>query len=217
MSTEVALFGKKTSLAEVPQYDAQYEGAGNSNVGADDVKTPALYVLQKTSNVIGELDGAKPGLIWNNITNACTESVMLINMDFKKSYIAGEKAFGGATLGVYDSYDEALEVVNAQQNPSAYKVTDVHKHTCLLLNDAGHVDMPVEVRFRGTAQSASRDWNAKFLSSKAPRFASVWKMTTKKESNAKGEWFTPVITQIGWVPAEAINGLAEQHKQLIQQ
>ncbi|WP_133060352.1 hypothetical protein [Parendozoicomonas haliclonae] len=216
MSNEIALFGEQsTDLSAVPVYDEQYVGAGNDNVSADDVKTPAIFVLQKTSQVIGELEGAKPGKLWNNITDVCSDSVTLINLGFRKSYIAGEKQYGGATLGVYDTYDEAAAVIAEQQNPDNYRVTDVHKHTCLLLKADGTVDMPVEIRFRGTSQGVSRDWNAKFLSSKTPRCASVWKMTSKKESNSKGEWFMPAVDQVGWVPPSAIEGLEEKRKQIM--
>ena len=212
---EVALFKKGTALAEMPKYDDVYNGAGNEDVSTEDVKTPALYIVQKTGNIIDENPDARPGQIWNNITNECTKEVMLINLGFRKSYVAAEATFGGATLGVFNSKAEAQEAVDAQKTPDDYKVTDIHHHICLLLNEDGEVDMPIEVRFRGTSQQVSREWNSKFMASKTPRFASVWMMSTTERSNAKGKWYVPVMDQVGWVPKEALADLEKKRKQVM--
>ena len=83
---------------------------------------------------------------------------------------------------------------------------------CLLLDPAtGEPRMPVIIYFKSTGLNASRNWNTQLntFNGDLPRFASIWTLTSAKQSNDQGTWYTWKVNEGGWVPNEALYNEAQ--------
>ena len=212
----VTLFGDKETL---PAHLAQSSGRGMENVTQDDVAMPYLSVLQALSPQIEEVDGAKAGMLYNSITQELYDEVNVLNLHFKRQYsIFKKRDLGGGYEGAHPSREAALAHLKdvVQASPADYDIQETHTHILLLLDDAGQPVQPVIMNLSGTKVRVSKQWNAD-ISVKhkgADRFASVWKLSTRKQSNSKGSWYNLVVDHVGWAPEDLYTQAAEYYEQV---
>lgn len=207
-SKEVALFGNKES--ELPAH-LQNEGPslGNEDVGQEDVAIPRLSVLQALSpQVNGDdpVEGAKPGQLHVSVTNELYDSVYAVNLTYKRDFAVFRKRNqGGGFHGNFETEREARDFVDTLEgNPDQYEIQETAKHVLLLLDNEGKPMQPVQLFLANTKLAVSRAWNSEIqmLAPNADRFASVWEISTTKESNTRGTWYNLRKKFVGWAPED---------------
>lgn len=202
MSNAVALFGEKSD--HIPAHFVQDGNLGNENVTQDDVQIPRLSVLQALSPQVETVEGARPGLLHNSITDELYESVYLINLFYAKEFaVFKRRNLGGGFHGTYDSLEAAsAHITTLQGNPDDYDVSETARHTCLLLNEKGEPQSPVQLLMKSTQLAVSRNWNSQITlkGEGAPRFATVWELATERRSNTHGSWYVLKPEFAGYAP-----------------
>ena len=198
---EVALFGQQSGDAVVNYGEAQ--GLGNQNVGADDLAIPRIVLVQSNSAAINDgLEGARPGLFQNTITNEFFESLYIVPLMYEMNFTVWKKRdLGGGIQGTFSSLKEASEHVETLQGgEEAHDIVETAKHALLVVDENGKARHAAIMHFSATQLTASRQWNSAIQMEHpegAPRFACVWRISAEKRSNSKGTWFVPKFDMMG--------------------
>lgn len=224
-STAVAplsFLGAKTDslpafLGAMPPAD---KNMGNENVGADDQQIPRLNLLQALSPQLDEIEGAKAGLLHNSVTNELYTTATVINLFYKREFtIWRKRAKGGGYCGAFATEEAAnAQVESLPGTATDYDITETAKHACLMLNpETGEVIQPVVIFFKGSGLSTSRNWNSQIgsMNKDHPRFATIWTLSTQKQTNEKGSWFNWQVGGGAWVPnAELYNAAKDFYTEI---
>jgi hypothetical protein len=201
----LALFGTKEQM---PEHLRTGTGLGNQNVSAEDRALPYINVLQALSPQVEELDGAKAGMFHNSITNELTDELYVMNLNFRRSFaIFKRRQLGGGYEGSYENREDAMAHIRDNLNNAVmdFDVVETHTHICLLLDVSGgtpKATQPVILNLSGTKVKVSKSWNSEIdvRNGNADRFASVWRLYTRKQSNTKGSWYNLAVEFAGWAP-----------------
>jgi hypothetical protein len=109
---------KNTSLAATSMFEED-AGAGLEGADKSSYAIPFLTMLQGLSPQIETVDGAKPGLIINTITNELFSSVRVIPCAYQRRFIRwAPRSAGGGYKGEYNPIDvetgnvEGLKLIN---------------------------------------------------------------------------------------------------------
>lgn len=190
---------------------------GNDNVGAGDQAIPRLNILQALSPQLDDssakyIDGAKAGYLAESISGDVFDQLFVVNLDYKREYAVFKKrTVGGGYLGSYGSEEEAQAALDAGVdgqgntiNASDYDIVEQGNHVLLMLDETGAPVSPALMSFSSTALKVSKAWNSQLLKKNEglSRFASVWSLSTIKESNNRGSWYAPKVEFAGYCPDE---------------
>ncbi len=219
-NTEVALFGSQSGTAvAVTDYDAA-AGLGNENVGSEDLAIPRIVIVESNSAAILDgLEGARPGLLQNTITNDFFESLLIVPLYYEIQYTVWKsRDLGGGIQGTFDTLKEASEHMETLQGgEKAHNIAETAKHAILVLDDEGNVLHPAIMHFSGTRLTASKQWNSAIQLNhpqNAPRFAGIWRLFPEKKSNSKGTWFVPGFDFMGLSPKAQYDAAFEMYNNI---
>ncbi len=209
---EVSLFGKKT-IAEVPAYAAKDAGVGNENVDSTDQQMPQVKIMQSLSPEV-KAGKAEEGKLLNTLSGEYTDHMYLVNLSFTKEYVIFKKrTLGGGWAGAFPTLELAkAKLVELPGGEQAYDITETAHHMCMLLNDKGEFETPIQMFMKATALPCSRNWNSQ-LAQKAEgaRFASVWKLSTKSVTKNTNTYCEPEIEFISYLPEDLYLQASEAH------
>jgi hypothetical protein len=203
-----AFLGDKETLPAHLQNAAS--NAGNENVTSSDIAIPRLKILQKLSPEIDSVEDAAEGMIINSVTEDLYDAVFVVPLLYRKAVsVFKKRALGGGYEGQFESDEEARQHLRDNDlNIGDYDISDVATHTALLLNEDGGVISPVEIMMSGTKLQVSQRWNAAIATKNVgpdgplARFASVWRLTTVKQSNTHGSWMNFSVEWCGFAPED---------------
>tara|TARA_B110000116_G_scaffold45548_1_gene37801 strand:- start:8063 stop:8734 length:672 start_codon:yes stop_codon:yes gene_type:complete len=216
MTQELAFLNSETTTMPAFLVDSVDKNLGNENIGAEDQSMPQLKLLQALSPEIEELEGAKTGLFCNSITGELYESVYLVNLAYKREYaVFRKRQKGGGFHGSFSERSEAVASLSELQGiDTDYDIVETGKHGCLLLDAVtGEPKLPVMVFFKSTALPVSRNWNTQIttVAGDAPRFGTIWHVSSNKQSNEKGTWANWKVDHAGFVTQEIYDAAKELH------
>lgn len=217
-TTAVSLFGQK---AELPAYAVQDKGQGNENVGSEDQAVPQIKLLQALSPECESVEGAKPGFLYNTVTGELTEELYVINLYFTKEFaVWRDRDLGGGLMDTFDTEREAREYQATLPGDyqKDYAVSETHLHLCLLVDEQNGVVSPCRFYMDRTKLSTSKSWNTEIalLSADAPRFASIWRISPKSQTNKKNQKFYNLETEfVCWAPEAVYADAKENYEGLI--
>lgn len=191
--SEIALFGEKQD--QLPAYMTQDAGLGNENVGGDTLGTPIIKLLQAMSPEVRSVEGAKVGMLYDNVANTCFEDLYASNLYFDRVFTVWKKReAGGGKEGDFASEAEAMAHINTLPYPDQYSCDETHIHYLVIfevVDGTPKVVGPAKIYLKSSGLTPSRNWNTAFakLEGNPPRFASVWRMSSITQTNKKGdEW-----------------------------
>lgn len=201
----LAIFGAKST----PPAHIESSGRG-MNMTQDDITYPYISILQALSPQIDEVPGAKAGLFHNSITNELSEELVVCSLAFRREYaVFRQRKLGGGFEGSFDSASDAQAKVASLDNPNDYEVIETHRHVLLQLDpNTGDAIGPVVFNMSGTKVRVSKTWNTDMLTRHKDgqdRFASVWVLRTRKQSNTQGSWYNLATDFLGWAPEGTYN------------
>ena len=202
---------KEESLPTLTNLE-EFSGQGTENITARDTKLPILKILYANSPVLDESDGkynekAKQGDIYNEITGSLyksREGIYVVPCLFINTF--NEWADRGDSPGrpIKIHLDSSImnktsrSDDNKDRLESGHYVEDTGNHFVYILDKNFN---PIEsglITMKSTQKKKSKKWNAMMQSKRMkgkngyfipPSWASVYKLTTNKESGSGNTWY----------------------------
>lgn len=204
--------------SNVPAYlkDAS-ASLGNENVSVGDTAIPEIKILHVMSGEMKKtsskyIPDGKAGEI--AVGKETFDEVYVINLFYEKEFPIFDDNF--KLVAAFSSANEASDYISVQGlDPTRNKIVETAKHACLRVDENGKVLGPAIMRMSGSKIYSSNDWNGAIAATNAPRFASIWKLGTVEQSNAKGTWHNYTIDLQGYVDEPTFNFAKEQYESIV--
>ena len=215
-----------TMVAPAPSFVDTDASLGNENVGSNDLLLPYLKLLQAMSPEVQEgpnnVEGARPGLILNTLTHETFEELLVVPVHFSTEFSVfakrGAPVQGPAKFGSYGSEVDAAEaLIAAGKDSNQYDIIQSGRNIIYVLDESGQIQTEALMYMDGSKLRVNREWNSLIRQTERPRFSGVWKLSTRRQSNAQGSWFNYDVKWFGWVPSEDVYNRAKALVEAIQE
>jgi hypothetical protein len=203
---EVSLTNNSSAVALQGVDFAADAGMGMEGVDKDSFAIPFLAVLQGLSPQMERVEGARPGLIINTITDELFKEVLVIPCAYQRRYLRWKpRSEGGGYKGDYNPID-----VDSGKVPGATKgqdgritmegdeLKDTRNHFVLALSSTG-VWQPALLSLSSTQLKKSKRWMSRIQGVELrtpegrayvpPSFSHIYRLKPIKEENSKGSWW----------------------------
>jgi hypothetical protein len=191
-----------------PNMFAADAGIGVTDLGTEDLAIPFLKVLQKMSDELDDLDGAKAGDIYNTVTKdvvSGSKGVRVVNCAYTLQFIEWEpRGTGtGAPFAIYGAGDTVPDTERGDDNKdyvvggSGRYLERTAQHYVLIIDEDG-ITQQALLPMKATQFKKSKQWNSAMRSMKMkdgsgnlftpPRFSHIWLLETVSEENKNGSW-----------------------------
>lgn len=207
MSNEIA----KRSRADLATLDyGDHAGQGFEGQTADDIQIPMIALLQSLSPQVDEEDekyipGAKPGLMFNTVTNELYgEDVNIIPCFRERSIMEWvDRKHGGGLVGRHDK-DSDLYRRSVEKAGTRFGKIESADDEHNILVDTVYIYVIIEkpdgtfeqavLPFKSTGLSVYRKWNTRINSftvngNKPPLFAHRVTLGVARQENSKGKFY----------------------------
>lgn len=203
---------KKKQEKEVVMFDASMfeadAGAGNQNVGSDDLALPFLKLLSGLDPILDTHETARKGDIYNTVTGEVFSGktgIKVVPCAYQRVFIEWlPRGTGtGAPVSIYKPTDVRPKTERSPDDNKEYVVDgegsyieETHQHYVLLVKEDGAVETAL-IAMKSTQLKKSRKWNSMIqavtLNGKngpfnPPRFSHVYCLKSEAEENSKGSW-----------------------------
>ena len=214
-------------------------GLGSEGLSAEDIAIPYLGILQGLSPQVTEgkegfIEGARPSMLFNNVTGEIyegrKEGVLLVPAFYRKQWLVWmDRDSGGGLVDVYDDDSIMADTVKNDKNQNVVKdnhnliVFETAQHFCLRLNQETSETERVVVSLKSTGLKANRKLNHAITSAKipghptvsAPRFMFAYRMTTFLEEKNNNSWWSPSFTRMKDPVAKFVYDEAKTYYELV--
>ena len=211
----VAATNGLTFAQEVPDYIKQGAARGSEEVKSTDMVLPRLEIVQALSPIKETNADAKEGALFNSVTQEMIGDVAyFVPVYYKMEYLVWKDADqGGGFFGSFDSEADAqarvTEAVEEGENPDHLEIVDTPVQYGLLVKEDGTAEQIV-ISMAKTKAKVSRKWNAMISIAGGDRFSRVYKLSTFRDENKKGQKFFNFVVQPAGFTPKAIYEQAEQ-------
>jgi hypothetical protein len=205
MANEVAEKGGSS----VVEFDAAIfeQDKMQETLGKEDLALPFLKVLSRQDPTLDDLPDAKPGDIYNTVTQEVyngAEGVRVVPCAYERRFLEwvprGQGT--GAPVNIYSPDQERPETV---RDPDTNRdnvvggesyIEETHQHYVLILEEDGSFSTAL-LAMKSTQLKKSRKWNSMIASRTMsgqngpftpPRYSHVYHLKTVAEENSKGSW-----------------------------
>lgn len=204
-TTEVAV--KENTALALPIADfAADAGMGMEGADKSSFAIPFLSILQGLSPQLETVDGAKPGLFINSITNEVFKEVLVVPCAFQRRFLRwAPRSEGGGYKGEYNPVDiETGKIAGVTQNAEGRlmlendELKDTRNHFVLMQTESGAWTGAL-LSLSSTQIKKSKRWmslilgiemrNAQGKTFNPPSFSHIYKLSAVKEENSKGSWW----------------------------
>jgi hypothetical protein len=194
---------------------AQDGGRGFEEATRDAFAIPFLVVLQDLSpqtkkKMAGYIEGAKPGQIYQSVSQAVEDNIRVIPCHFSQVFIEWvPRDKGGGFVAAYDPIQGAAKARTAVRDggkmtlPNGNEIYDTRQHFVLTLNPDGSTQ-PALMALKSTGLKISRRWMSQMQSAtievngsvlNPPMFAWSYLVGTEEEANDQGSWYQWMISE----------------------
>ena len=150
--------------------------AADANVGlekmtASDLAIPFISLIQKTSPQIEEIDGAKPGMIFNSVTNKLYKEITVLPCGYKRSFVEWKpREKGGGYVGEHTPDSELAGKPRNDRGEVVLENGNILVETAyqfILLIDGNNAETAV-ISMSSTQLKKARRWNSMMMGLKVP-------------------------------------------------
>ncbi len=184
---------------------AEDAGGGMEAADKNSFAIPFIALLQGLSPAIRKIDGAKPGLFMNTITNELMKEVQVIPCYFQRRFVRwAPRSEGGGYRGDYSPVDlELNKVEGVSLNDEGRcmigndELKDTRNHYVLARNGDG-IWRPALVSLSSTQIKKSKRWMSRIQglemrgkdgkSFTPPSYSHIYLLKSVEEKNNEGEW-----------------------------
>lgn len=192
----------------------QDSGRGFEEATRDAFAIPFLAILQDLSpqtkkKMAGYIEGAKPGQIYQSVSQAVEDQVRVIPCHFSQVFIEWiPRDKGGGFVAAYDPITGAAKARTAVRDggrntlPNGNELYDTRQHFVLQVNADGTTHpalmamkssgLKISRRWMSQMQSATIEVNGALIS--PPMFAWSYLVGTEEEANDQGSWYQWLIS-----------------------
>lgn len=192
----------------------QDSGIGLEGADQSSFAIPFITILQGQSPQLESIDGAKPGLFFNTITDELFKEVEVIPCAFQRRYLRwSPREAGGGYKGDYLPHDvETFKIAGVTRDQDGRfmiegdELKDTRNHFILFKNK-DDIWSPALLSLTSTQIKKSKKWMSRIqgLEMKAPNgrvftppsFSHIYKLVAVKEENKKGSWWGVDIEMVG--------------------
>lgn len=205
-TTEVAVKDTNTALAVMAVDFAADAGMGMEGVDRDSFAIPFIALLQGLSPQLETVEGARPGLFINTITDELFKEVLVVPCAYQRRYLRwAPRSEGGGYKGEYNPIDiETGKIVGVEKDAEGRlklegdELKDTRNHFVLMQSESG-AWQPALLSLSSTQIKKSKRWMSRIqgvelrtAEGKAfnpPSFSHVYRLKSVKEENSKGSWW----------------------------
>ena len=206
---------KSTAVTAAPidlSVVAQDQGKGLAAVDMESTAIPFLKILSSMSPQTKKqkseyVEGAEEGMIFNTVTEETfdgTEGISVIPCYFEPVALEWSDRGTGSSAPIVHPVDTPLwdkttkDAEGKSRLPQGTYLERTHNHYCLLTNSEG-LTSQVLISMKVSGLSKSRKWNSLVMSAKVkngeqiinpPSWYYQYTLTTKPQSNDKGDWYS---------------------------
>lgn len=212
-------------------------GQGYEEADKDSFAIPFLSILQALSPQVDEsdgayVDGAKHGMFFNTVTGKAfdgVEGLDIIPVHYSRMFTEwGLRENGGGFKGEHTAAEGLQDTTQRDEKnrdvlPNGNQLVDTRNHYILVKTLEGW--QPVIASFSSTQIKRSRKWMTamnQIIMERAdgspfnpPMFANLYKMTTVKEKNDQGSWFSFKLERVGFVDDGDAYKQAKEFREII--
>jgi hypothetical protein len=210
-SKEVAV-AATTALAfgsEMPEWMNPTSNRGSEEVKSTDMVLPRLEIVQALSPIKETNEDAKEGYLFNSVTQEVLgDMVYFVPVYFRLEYLIWkDQNKGGGFFGSFTSEAEAKtrlsEVIAGGEDPADLEIVDTPVHYGLRITPDLSTIEQIVISMAKTKSKISRKWNAMIQIAGGDRFSRVYKMSTFRDENSKGQkFFNFVVQPAGFAPQQ---------------
>lgn len=208
--TEVAVVTESAFSMAVPEYINQGVARGSEEVKASDMVLPRLEIVQALSPIKETNEDAKEGYLFNSVTQEVIgDLAYFVPVYFRLEYLIWKDPDqGGGFFGSYNSQADAdrrrAEIIAEGENPEYIEIVDTPVQYGLRITPDMSVCEQIVISMAKTKAKVSRKWNAMIQIAGGDRFSRVYKLTSFKDENKKGQkFFNYVVQPAGFAPKAA--------------
>lgn len=205
-----------TLPAAMAQAFAQDAGRGIEEADKDSYAIPFLAILQGLSPQIESVEGARPGMICNTITNELFKSVLVIPCYYQRRFLRwASRENGGGLKGEYTPAEvESGKLEGVSRDGlgrlmiEGDELKDTRSHF-VLFQSANGTWSPALLSLSSTQIKKSKRWMSRIQGLEVqlpdgstinpPSFSHVYRLSTAKEENSKGSWYGVNVDLVGAV------------------
>ena len=219
----------------------QDAGAGLEGADKDSFAIPYLVVLQPMSPPVAEgtLEGARPGLFLNSVTQELLSEIDLVPVAFQRRFLRwAPRKLGGGFKGEYSPVDVELRKIEGLVESDDRKLfiggtdkdvndslKDTRIHYVMVVRPDGTFS-PAVISMASTQIKRSKRWVARIQGIQErgangalfnpPSFSHMYHAKSEKETNDQGTWYSWAIdTPVRVNSLELYNACREFHKQIV--
>lgn len=217
--TEVAMTtgGGELAFAQsaIPDYIKQDGGRGSEEVKSSDMVLPRLEMVQALSPIKDTNEDAKEGYLFNSVTQEVIgDHAYFVPIYFRLEFLIWkDQESGGGFFGSYPTLEQAQErrnqVIESGEDGDLIEIVDTPVHYGLRITPEGTMEQIV-ISMAKTKSKVSRKWNAMIQIAGGDRFGRVYKITTFKDENKKGQKFFNFVVQPAGFPPKVVYEEAER-------
>jgi len=190
-------------------------GDGLQQADADSYAIPYINVLQKGSKQCDTdqqayIEGAKPGMFYNNVTRELYDSpegILVVPCQFVRLFTEWvPRSAGGGLRGTYDPTDPIIDTCTKDERnklhlPNGNEMDDTRYHFVLLLQE-GRDPQAAVLPLRSSQIPKSKAWNTDLRNQRAvgkngpykpPTYAFVYRITAEAQQKDDKTWKGYVI------------------------
>lgn len=201
-----------TALAVMAADFAADAGLGMEGADKSSFAIPFLSILQGLSPQLETVDGAKPGLFINSITNEVFKEVLVIPCAFQRRFLRwAPRSEGGGYKGEYNPVDietgkiAGVVAADGKLTLEGDELKDTRNHFVLMQTESG-AWQPALLSLTSTQIKKSKKWMSRIQGIEMrtaqgkpfnpPSFSHVYKLKSVKEENSKGSWWGVEIEMV---------------------
>jgi len=202
-------------VSEMPDWmkDMGEDTRGNEGITKDDLVIPRLGLIQAISPEIDKndplfLEGAEQGMLFNTLTKALYDEVLVIPLMFEKQFLLWkDRKKGGGFGGQFASEEEAAQALEGMEESQYWEILDTPTHLCLVVSDGKPYEIAIPMP--KSKAKVSRQWNSVIRLNGGPRFSRVYKIKSVNDKNSVGEKFMNLQVVPAGFPSQDLFKLAE--------
>lgn len=191
---------------EAPAYMSQGTARGSEEVKSTDIVLPRLEIVQALSPIKETNGEAKEGYLFNSVTQEVIgEAAYFVPVYYRMEYLVWkDQDQGGGFFGSFnsqkDAEDRLASAVSEGENPDHIQIVDTPVQYGIRVHENGEIEQIV-ISMAKTKSKVSRKWNAIIQIAGGDRFSRVYKLSTFRDENKKGQKFYNFVVQpAGYTP-----------------